>query len=143
VDAILRFTGALKRDPRIDAWLADPPSLPSLGGDAQTAQVLRGFAQHWFARMRRCGGDVRELLHDGCPVACVEDAPFGYVNAFTAHVNVGFFHGAALADPAHLLEGSGKRMRHVKLRAGPEVDARALEALIAAAYVDIRARLAR
>jgi hypothetical protein len=27
--------------------------------------------------MRQCGGDVRELMHDGCPTACVDDAAFG------------------------------------------------------------------
>jgi hypothetical protein len=91
--------------------------------------------------MRRCGGDVRELIHDGCPVACVEDAAFAYVNAFKSHVNVGFFHGAGLEDRAGLLEGSGKRMRHVKLRPGRAVDGAALVDLIDAAYADIKARL--
>jgi len=71
----------------------------------------------------------------------VEDAPFGYVNAFKDHVNVGFFHGAALDDPAGLLEGTGKRMRHVKLKPGREADLAALGDLIDAAYADIRARL--
>ena len=91
--------------------------------------------------MRGCGPDVRELLHDGSPTACVEDAAFGYVNAFRAHVNVGFFYGAALDDPAGLLEGTGKRMRHVKLRWGQQVNAAALSELVAAAYRDIRLRL--
>ncbi len=91
--------------------------------------------------MRGCGADVRELLHDGCPTACVGDAAFGYVNAFRAHVNVGFFHGAALDDPAGLLEGTGKRMRHVKLRWAQPVNAAALGVLIAAAYRDIQLRL--
>ncbi len=67
---------------------------------------------------------------------------FGYVNAFTAHANVGFFYGAVLPDPAGLLEGRGKRMRHVKLRPGKELDDEALNDLIAAAYHDIRRRLA-
>jgi hypothetical protein len=93
--------------------------------------------------MRACGDDVRELMHDGCPTACVGDAAFGYVNAFKDHVNVGLFFGALLNDPAGLLEGTGKRGRHVKLRPGREVDATALAALIATAYVDIRARLRR
>ena len=91
--------------------------------------------------MRRCGADVRELMHDGCPVACVQDAPFGYVNTFKAHVNVGFFNGATLDDPAGLLEGAGKRMRHVKLRWGEPVNSAAMTELIAAAYRDIRLRL--
>ena len=77
--------------------------------------------------MRQCGDEFRELLHDGCPVACVGDAPFGYVNAFKAHVNVGFFHGAQLKDPARLLEGTGKRMRHVKLWPENEVNREALQ----------------
>ena len=92
--------------------------------------------------MRRCGDDVRELMHDGCPVACVEDAPFGYVNTFKSHINVGFFYGAMLDDPARLLEGSGKRMRHVKLQPDSDLDAQSLRNLIDAAYVDIQARLA-
>jgi len=99
------------------------------------------MAQPWFERMRGCGADVRELFHDGYPTACVGNAPFGYVGAFSAHVNVGFFHGAALDDPAGLLEGAGKRMRHVKLRWGHPVNDAALGELIAAAYRDIRLRL--
>jgi hypothetical protein len=50
--------------------------------------------------MRKCGDEVRELLNDGCPVASLGDALFGYVNVFTSYVNVGFVHGAALPDPA-------------------------------------------
>ena len=97
--------------------------------------------REWFARMRNCGDDVRELFHDGCPIACVGDAPFGYVNAFKAHAAVGFYHGATLNDPAGLLEGQGKRMRHVKLYPGRSLNADALNDLIAVAYSDIRWRL--
>ncbi|MEZ4379040.1 MAG: DUF1801 domain-containing protein [Gemmatimonadales bacterium] len=125
----LTFDGALPHQPAIDAWfLAQPPALGAIARD-------------WFDRMRACGDDVTELLHDGHPTACVGDAAFSYVNLFTAHVNVGFFHGADLDDPAHLLEGTGRRMRHVKLRPEALPDAAALEALIAAAYRDIRRRL--
>jgi hypothetical protein len=129
INRILRLSGGVKRDPAVDTWLTDSPV------------ELRSIAQTWFVQMRRCGDDVRELMHDGCPVACVEDAPFGYVNSFKSHVNVGFFYGAALGDPAGLLEGSGKRMRHVKLNPGREFDAAALRDLIGAAYLDIRTRL--
>jgi hypothetical protein len=102
---------------------------------------LGAMARRWFEVMRRCGEDVRELLHDGHPTACIGDAAFGYVNAFTAHVNVGFFRGAEIADPAGLLEGSGKFMRHVKLRPGDEVDSAALRRLIETAYADMQGRL--
>lgn len=125
---IFRFADATRRDPAVETWFAR--------GDA-----LRGFAQSWFERMRDCGSDVRELMHDGCPTACVDDAAFAYVGAFTNHVNVGFFQGANLPDPAGILEGSGKRMRHVKLRWGKPVNEAALSALIEAAYRDMRLRL--
>lgn len=127
--AFLRFNGAVEREPAIDAWLDAQP--PDLGAIART----------WFTRIRQCGPDVRELMHDGCPTACVEDAAFAYVNAFRAHVNVGFFHGASLPDPAGLLEGSGRFMRHVKLRPGTVANDAALQALITAAHRDIAAKL--
>ena len=129
MDGILRFTGAVERDSTIDDWLKQQPG------------ELGEIARKWFAHFRGCGDDVRELMHDGCPVACIEDVPFGYVNVFKAHVNVGFFFGAELKDPTGLLEGSGKRMRHVKLKPGSELDSPALIALIAAAYRDVKVRL--
>src|SRR6476660_5832773 len=104
---------------------------------------LGAIACHWFEVMRKCGSDVRELLHDGHPTACVHDAAFAYANAFTAHVNVGFFRGAELDDPNGLLEGTGKFMRHVKLRPGQPVDSEALRTLIQSAYVDMQQRLER
>ena len=103
--------------------------------------VLGAVAQRWFEVMRDCGDDVRELLHDGHPTACVGDAAFAYVNAFKAHVNVGFFRGAEIADPNCLLEGTGKFMRHVKLRPESDVDAKALMKLIETAYTDMKGRL--
>ena len=103
--------------------------------------ALGRIARRWFEVMRNCGEDVRELLHDGHPTACLGDAAFGYVNAFKAHVNVGFFRGAELPDPKGLLEGTGKVMRHVKLSPEREVDATALTKLIKAAYTDMNRRL--
>jgi hypothetical protein len=129
---ILRFNGATPHDPAIDTWLATRPSAE-----------LASIARHWFDRMRQCGEDVLELMHDGCPVACIADVPFACVNVFEDHVNVGFFNGAALADPAQLLEGRGKRMRHVKLRRGRETPAAALRALISSACLDRQSRAAR
>ena len=99
------------------------------------------MARPWFERMRECGDDVLELMHDGCPTVCVGDAGFGYVNTFRAHVNVGFLRGSTLPDPALLLEGTGKLGRHVKLKPGTALDARALEAVITQAYRNIKACL--
>jgi hypothetical protein len=130
MNEIFRLSGAVEQDPAVAAWLANGPA------------ELRSLARKWYSQMRRCGDDVLELLHDGCPVVCVKDAPFAYVNTFKKHANVGFFHGAALDDPARLLEGSGKRGRHVKLKPGGAVDDAALRDLIDAAYADIKWRLA-
>ena len=128
-EQLLRFNGAVERDPAIDAWMKNH------------AGELGDIARQWFELMRQCGDEVRELFHDGCPVACFGDVPFGYVNVFTSHVNVGFFQGAVLPDPARLLQGDGKRMRHVKLRPGTDTDAASLTKLIETAYSDIKARV--
>ena len=125
----MRFPGAIERDPDVDAWM-DEHSGP-----------LGTMARRWFEVIRSCGDDVRELLHDGHPTACIGDAAFAYVNAFTSHVNVGFFLGAELEDPDHLLEGTGRFMRHMKLRPGQEMNAAALTKLIVASYTDMRSRL--
>lgn len=126
---LMRFPSAVKRDPAIEAWMH------------QHSGQLGAIAQHWFEVMRACGDDVRELLHDGHPTACVDDAGFGYVNVFKSHVNVGFFRGAEIADPDDILDGSGKFMRHVKLRPEHEVEARALTRLIKTAYTDMKSRV--
>ena len=126
---LLRFNGTVERDPAIDAWMKFHRG------------ELGAIAHEWFEVMRNCGDEVREILHDGCPVACLGDVPFGYVNVFTSHVNVGFFQGATLPDPGRLLQGNGKFMRHVKLRPGMITDAASLNELIEKAYSDIKARV--
>lgn len=129
MDGLFHFANATKCDPAVERWLREH------------AGELGAIAGRWFEVLRCCGEDVREVLHDGQPTACVGDAAFAYVDAFTAHVNVGFFRGAELADPHGLLEGTGKLMRHVKLRPGRDVDSVALEQLIVAAYADMRRRV--
>lgn len=126
---LFRFPTAVKRDPAVDAWLREH------------ADELGATAGRWFEVMRGCGDDVREVMHDGQPTACVGDAAFCYVDAFTAHVNVGFFHGAELVDPEQLLQGTGRNMRHVKLGPDRDVDAGALMRLIRSAYADVEERL--
>jgi hypothetical protein len=126
---LMRFPSAVQRDKAIGAWMR------------ANAGELGEIARRWFEVMRNCGDDVRELLHDGHPTACVGDAAFAYANAFTAHVNVGFFRGAELTDPDGLLEGTGRFMRHVKLRPGQPTDDSALRKFIHAAYVDMKQRV--
>jgi hypothetical protein len=126
---ILRFDGAVEHDPAIDAWFR------------ANSGELGDIAHQWWEQMRKSGDEVRELFHDGFPTACLGDAPFAYVGVFTSHVNVGFFHGASLPDPVQLLQGTGKFMRHVKLRQETPTNVTALMSLIDAAYSDIKARV--
>jgi hypothetical protein len=123
---LMRFPSASRRDPLVDAWFS------------RRDDQLGVIARRWFECMRACGDDVRELLHDGQPTACAGDAAFGYVDAFTAHVNVGFYAGAQLEDPAGLLQGEGRYMQHVKLRPGTGVDEAALTGLIRQSYALIK-----
>jgi hypothetical protein len=126
---LMRFPSSVKRDPAVAVWMRDHSG------------ELGAIAERWFRVMRECGDDVRELLHDGHPTVCVGDAAFAYVNSFKAHVNVGFFRGAEISDPQRLLEGTGRFMRHVKLRPDCDVDAAALTKLIETAYADMKRRL--
>jgi hypothetical protein len=128
VTRTFRLPGGSAHDPAIDRWMREQST------------DLAAIARRWFDRMRSCGDDVRELMHDGHPTACVADAAFGYVAVFTSHINVGFFCGTELADPAHLLEGTGKYMRHVTLRPGRAVDESALATLVIGAYEATKAR---
>lgn len=128
MDELFRFPGVRRRDPAVEAWFAR--------GDP-----LRGVVQRWRERLYACGDDVGALIHDGRPTFCAEDAAFAYVDAYVAHANIGFFFGAFLHDPAGLLQGSGRRMRHVKLLPTRMPDEAALAALIRASYADIRQRL--
>ncbi len=96
------------------------------------------------AGLRSCA--TAETMFESCCMTAIRppvsaDAAFAYVNAFKTHVNVGFFRGAEIADPEGLLEGTGKFMRHVKLRPEHDVDAGALTKLIETAYTDMKGRL--
>ena len=126
---MLTFSGAQSDDPRVQEWIADHT------GETGT------LAAAWFRKIRQLGPDVKELVHDGLLTACIDEYPFAYAGAYKHHASVGFFYGAALADPARMLEGSGKLMRHVKLKPDSDIEHPALQALIVEAYADIQARL--
>lgn len=95
-NALFRFPAARRRDPAVEAWVSH-------------SDPLHGLVEPWLERLRACGPDVRELIHDGRPTICAEDAAFAYVDAHAEHANIGFFFGAFLSDPAGLLEGAPMR----------------------------------
>ena len=119
-----------KSDPAVERWLE------------VASGELGDLARQWFEVLRGCGEDVEETLHDYQPTVCVQDAAFAYIDIYKAHMNIGFFQGAELPDPANLLSGTGKYMRHVKMIPGQSVDTQVLTTLINAAYTDVKQRLA-
>lgn len=129
MDAILRFYGKDIEATDFDLWLE------------QKAEELRPIASKWLEIIKNVGPEVEAIFHDNYPICCIDDAPFAYINVYTAHVNVGFFYGAYLPDPSGILEGTGKHMRHVKLRPDSKPNEKAISTLIIAAYKDIKIRL--
>ena len=101
---LLRFNGAVERDPGIDAWMKEH------------ASALGAIAHQWFEVMRKCGHEVRELLHDGCPVACLGDAPFGYVNVIHVARKRGILSRRSAAGSGPLVA------RHRQVHAPSEVE---------------------
>jgi hypothetical protein len=110
-------------DPRVDAWIRGQP---------------RG--------VQAICRSARDLLGEGLAGAR-EDIKWGYptwvgngnvaaiaVDAGTDYVRLQFFRGVRLADPGGLLEGTGKEMRHVKVRQAKDLRTPQVKALVRSAW---------
>jgi hypothetical protein len=60
------------------------------------------------------------------PVFWSDNGPFCFIKAHKNHVNIGFWRGADMKDPQELLEGTGKKMRHIKITAKQDIDEKAI-----------------
>ena len=129
MERLLRYIGKDIQNIQFEDWLSHKP------------EALRPVAAKWFSSIKNCGEDVQDIFHDGYPIGCVDHAPFAYVNIFKTHVNVGFFYGAFLDDPHYLLQGNGKRMRHIKLKPEEKYNDHAILTLIRSSYLDLKDRL--
>lgn len=129
MEKLLRYIGKDIQNIQFENWLSHKP------------EVLRPIAVKWFSSIKDCGEDVQDIFHDGYPMGCVDHAPFAYINIYKAHVNLGFFYGAFLNDPHLMLEGSGRRMRHIKLKPELEYDVDVIATLIRSSYQDLKTRL--
>ena len=58
---------------------------------------------------------------------------YAYIMPMRGYINLGFYQGAMLADPDRLLEGTGKGLRHVKVRSLAEANRLPVRALVASA----------
>ncbi|MEM7342731.1 MAG: DUF1801 domain-containing protein [Chloroflexota bacterium] len=64
-----------------------------------------------------------------------------YIMPKERYVNLGFWHGTSIPDPANLLEGTGKKMRHVKIRSLEAAASNEIATLISEALKERRAAL--
>ena len=61
---------------------------------------------------------------------------YAYIGPQKTHVNLGFYHGVSLADPSGLLEGTGKNLRHVKIKSATEAKSARIKKLLVEAIAD-------
>ena len=98
---------------------------------------ITGLGGDWRADVV---GELRRVVDAAAPDAKASikwaqpvwgsDGPFAYVKAFGRSVNIGFWRGVDLDDPAGLLEGEGDRMKHLTLHEGDAIPAEALAGLV-------------
>jgi hypothetical protein len=101
-----------------DLYLADQPPR-----NQKLIRALRAFVE-------RTAPKLTESVKWGNGCWLKGTAPVAYVYSAPDHVQLGFFRGASLADPRHLLEGKGEYVRHVKVRKSVDIDAAAFGALL-------------
>src|SRR4051812_42709601 len=92
----------------------------------------QGIARGLRGLVRRAAPELAETVKWGH--ACyVGGSPVCSIVPYPSHVNLAFFRGAELRDPDGLLEGTGKGMRHVKVRTTGRMHRRAVADLVRAA----------
>lgn len=110
-----------------------------------SAPVSQSEADAWFdgadATQRRTLLALRDLIRQVAPDAveqikwnrpCYANSSglFCYLDSTKSYSTLGFQKGAALADPHGLLEGTGKHMRHIKVKPGRRPDDSTVLALL-------------
>lgn len=103
----MRVKATKPRDPAVEAYVK-----------GQKGEV--GETTRWLVDLvRETVPASTEAMYHGSPKFCLPDGTwFCYVATYTRHVNLGFVQGTTMDDPDGLLEGTGKRLRHVRLE-GP------------------------
>jgi hypothetical protein len=122
------------------------PKVSNGHGDKSVEAYVAGLGE-WQAEVVN---DVRGLIRAAAPRATESikwaqpvyesNGPFAYIKAFAGHVNVGFWRGTELPDPKRLLEGSGGKMRHLKLTSVEDIDRATLTRMVKTA-VGLNAKL--
>lgn len=88
---------------------------------------------------KKSGHNATELVYQTYAVSDVFSfthnlgQAFIHVASYASHVNLGFNYGAKLPDPNHVLEGTGKSIRHFKLKSPKDLKTKVVRELITAA----------
>lgn len=126
--------------------------------EGKMSDPLEEFVNHSEPKMRNLARKVREYVRSAYP-DLIERLDKGYwvirygtgekmnddvayISTHKAHLNIGFMRGSQLPDPTGLLEGTGKMLRHVKIKKETDLQERgeALRALLDAALEDYMKR---
>ena len=116
---------------------------------ADAGEDLQSIARRLRALIKAAHPDAFEAPRPGERTIAYGVGPkkmteaYVYIGLQRHHVNLGFYHGASLRDPDGLLEGTGKALRHVKVRSGADADLPALGRLVKAALHERRTALLR
>jgi hypothetical protein len=110
---------------------------------------IAAIASALKARIKAMHGDHVEIVWPRMRIASYGIGPkkmsehYAYIAPQTKHVNLGFYHGAALKDPSGLLDGAGKNLRHIKIRSLAEVSKKDLGDLLKASLIERRHAVGR
>ena len=112
---------------------------------SETNSTFEDILHESTPEVRKLAWKIRALILDVAPAAgeviSVKDRVAGYgfstkmrsqlvyIALPTGWARLGFYHGDALPDPEHLLEGDGKRLRHLKIRSEQDLDKPAVREL--------------
>jgi len=113
---------------------AAPPAVAQIDAylrkkDPKLRQVVRGLR----ALVKEAVPDVSETVNPwGIPTFEL-NGPMCYFAVGKNHVTFGFLRGTSLHDPKGLLEGTGKNLRHVKVRKKENLSQGGLRRLVVAA----------
>ena len=113
------------------------------------ADVVQEFLSNYPEQIRRICAELRNAARKAMPKAheflyydainySLSDSPLGricYISPMRTYVTLGFLSGAQLNDQHHLLQGGGKRARHVKIRKLEEAKNAAIKDLLKAAWI--------
>lgn len=107
-----------KKHATFSQWAADRPP-----GQKKLVTALRKLVE-------KAAPTLTETVKwtNGCWVG--REWPVAFLHAEDDHLQFGFFAGASLADPGKLLQGSGKYVRHVKIRKPGDIDESAFKRLL-------------